>query len=126
MKRLLLAPAGGAVRRFTSCLRAGRQNSSGTVTSIAGSSMTVKIAGQDAKFYVDSKTRVSSRRFDQTRRAAAASKPVGAHRGDEGWPSRLGPIGRWAIVSTRHSFAPSVGTSSGSSATPRLRTSTAS
>jgi len=79
MKRLLLALPLAALSLvgFTShAFAQDAKTARGTVTSIAGSSMTVKIAGQDMKFYVDNKTRVEVRGGStKTREAAAAGKP---------------------------------------------------
>jgi hypothetical protein len=79
MKRLFLALPLAALSLvgFTShAFAQDAKTARGTVTNIAGSSMTVKIAGQDMKFYVDNKTRVEVRGGStKTREAAAAGKP---------------------------------------------------
>jgi hypothetical protein len=79
MKRLLLALPLAALSLVGFTPHAFAQDAKtarGTVTNIAGSSMTVKIAGQEMKFSVDNKTKVEVRGGStKTREAAAAGKP---------------------------------------------------
>src|SRR4051794_41345316 len=52
---------------------------SGTVTSLSGSSLMVKVGGQDMQFSVDSKTTVEARGGSTKTAQAAASGKAGAH-----------------------------------------------
>jgi hypothetical protein len=79
MKRLLFALplAAFSVVGFTShAFARDAKTARGTVTNIAGSSLTVKVAAQEMKFDVDSKTKVEARGGStKTREAVAAGKP---------------------------------------------------
>ena len=79
MKRLLFALplAALSVVGFTShAFAQDAKTARGTVTNIAASSLTVKVAAQEMKFYVDNKTKVEARGGStKTREAMAAGKP---------------------------------------------------
>jgi Domain of unknown function (DUF5666) len=79
MKKLLLGLPLAALSLvgFTShAFAQDAKTARGTVTNIAGSSMTVKSAGQEMKFSVDNKTKVEVRGGStKTREAAASGKP---------------------------------------------------
>lgn len=79
MKRLLFALplAALSVVGFTShAFAQDAKTARGTVTNIAASSLTVRVAAHEMKFYVDNKTKVEARGGStKTREAMAAGKP---------------------------------------------------